>query len=369
MAIEIKLENSLVEEKPLPSFENPSFLDYKEDLVKLRKTLEPYQKYQNLIVIGNGGSITTLQGVWRALGETKSSKNLFVLSTMEPDVLVYLKEKFPKNETLAMSISKSGKTVGILEDAYFFKDYPGLVITSPGDNPLRQIASKSNWQVLDHSELGGRFSGFSSTAYAPEILLGLNGEKIDKGKEKIYNNTQSALRFSQTLFELEKDGYTEIFMPVYSWFLEGLINLAVQLIHESVGKEGKGQTIYGALAPESQHHTNQRFFGGRKNVVGLFVRVKEQKNSDLKIEEENITYAQALWFEAEGTMRDAIEKKIPVLEIKLEKINEENIGEFIGFWQLVAYYSAKLRGVNPFDQPQVEKSKQISIELRKEGGV
>ncbi|MDO8627393.1 MAG: glucose-6-phosphate isomerase, partial [Candidatus Diapherotrites archaeon] len=57
--------------------------------------------------------------------------------------------------------------------------------------------------------------------------------------------------------------------------------------------------------------------------------------------------------------------KIPVISIAIDKVDEENIGELIGFFQWLAIYSALLRDVNPFDQPQVENSKKISFEYRK----
>ncbi len=84
-----------------------------------------------------------------------------------------------------------------------------------------------------------------------------------------------ALKLSSALYLLEKREFSEVFMPFYSVKMSGAIPLIVQLMHESVCKDGKGQTFYGALAPESQHHTNQRFFGGQRNVVGLFVIQKD----------------------------------------------------------------------------------------------
>jgi len=155
----------------------------------------------------------------------------------------------------------------------------------------------------------------------------------------------------------------------------------MQLMHETVGKEGKGQTMICADAPDSQHHTNQRFFGGRKDMMGLFLTVENQDSEiTLRIPEtvkdiplrdgtieniDGIPLARSIEYEFKGTWEDAISNKIPVARISLDRITPESIGELTAFWHYVAVYSAALRGLNPFDQPQVESSKAISFRLRK----
>ena len=48
---------------------------------------------------------------------------------------------------------------------------------------------------------------------------------------------------------------------------------------------------------------------------------------------------------------------IPVLEISIESFDEKGFGELIYFFELACAISAKLFGVNPFDQPGVEAYK------------
>jgi glucose-6-phosphate isomerase len=50
--------------------------------------------------------------------------------------------------------------------------------------------------------------------------------------------------------------------------------------------------------------------------------------------------------------------------MEIDKITEASFGEMLVFWQYFAVYSAMLRNLNPFDQPEVEASKKISLELR-----
>ena len=48
---------------------------------------------------------------------------------------------------------------------------------------------------------------------------------------------------------------------------------------------------------------------------------------------------------------------IPVLDIKVPSFDEKGFGELIYFFELSCAISAKLFGVNPFDQPGVEAYK------------
>jgi len=361
----------------------PEFVGYQPDIQQIKRQFAPYEKYKNLIVVGNGGSISSLHGFWGALGG-KSEKNLEIVSTMEPDYLNYVERKYRQDDTLVIAISKSGTTVGVLETLLALKNYPVLVITTIGEGTLSPMAQSMGWPQIEHPSIGGRFTGRTAVAYGPAYLLGLDVAEIEKGAAAALGaNLRSdgpAWRLAEFLFTADQNGYKEVFLPVYSQFLIGFNHLIVQLMHESVGKEGKGQTVLAVDAPESQHHTNQRFFGGPKNMAGVFVTILEphddididvpDKISDIALRGGTVgdlrgaKLHHSLLCEARGTMADAKEQKIPLAHLEIDKITPYSIGEYMVFWQFVAYFSALLRDVNPLDQPQVERSKEISLELR-----
>ena len=64
--------------------------------------------------------------------------------------------------------------------------------------------------------------------------------------------------------------------------------------------------------------------------------------------------------EFRGTLEDAKVHGIPCIVQSVLSCEPTHVGELVAFWQMFAVYSAVLRGVDPFDQPQVESSKQIS---------
>ena len=69
-------------------------------------------------------------------------------------------------------------------------------------------------------------------------------------------------------------------------------------------------------------------------------------------------------FEMQGVIEDAQSKNIPLIHQSLTQFSEQGLGRFIAFWQMYAVYASTLRGVDPFDQPQVESSKKISFDKR-----
>ena len=372
--------------------EVPDFAKFEPDFKEVEGLALRYSHYKNLIIIGNGGSITSFWALYKTLREYRSQKKVYLLSTMDPDLIVHLKESCPKDETLIIPVSKSGNTVGVLEDILAFEGYQKVAITTEGKGALYQIAKRRGWDYLDIPlPIGGRFSGRTSAGLFPAALVGINIRGIDEGASKMYKSCSPgvpveenpALKLSAFLYALDKKGYSEIFFPVYSPQLEGFVSLVIQLIHESSGKEGKGQTIYGSLAPESQHHTNQRFFGGRRNVVGLFLRVESYEHNtlvtkvppdleDIPLKDKDLSLlsgiplSKAVEFEFLGTQQDTTDQKIPHATLTVDKITPYSMGELLAFFHYLAFYSSLLREVNPLDQPQVEASKNISFSLRRD---
>ena len=59
----------------------------------------------------------------------------------------------------------------------------------------------------------------------------------------------------------------------------------------------------------------------------------------------------------EATMNAHLEGNVPNVFLTISKLNEENIGELIYFFEKACAMYCMLNKVNPFDQPGVEKYK------------
>ncbi len=357
------------------------FLTYQPDFAAMEQIVAKYHTVRNVLVIGHGGSITSFIAITEALKE-KVTKKVYILNTVDPDYIYELKQKLNPNDTLVIAISKSGETTTQVEALMQFTDYPLLFITGQS-SPLAAIGLKLGAVIVEHPPIGGRYTAFTEVALLPAAICDLNVEQIfQSGREfhQQYQSDNQAWQAASILWQLEQQMYVDVFVPIYSHNLFPASNLIVQLCHESFGKDGKGQTYFAHEAPESQHHTNQRFFGGRKNVAGFVISsdsplhptnnsVSSQlaevryKNQDL-IVLNKIPLEQSLAFEMRGVIEDAKLKDIPLLHLSIEKFDEQELGRFLAFWQMFAVYSSVLRNVDPFDQPQVEASKKISFDKR-----
>lgn len=361
--------------------EPPEFLNYKPDFEAMKKLVEGYKNYQNILILGHGGSITSFYGFYNSLIE-QTNKKAYFLSTVDPDYIFELKKKLIVGNTLVIAISKSGENTTQIEMLMQFVDYPLLIITGKS-SPLRAIGEKLGAKIVLHPPIGGRYTGFTEVALVPAAICGLNIEELFEGAKHfyaLYGRDNLAWKAASVLYQLEEKGYVDVFMPFYGHNLFSLGNIIVQLCHESFGKAGKGQTYFVHEAPESQHHTNQRFFGGKKNICGFFTNSENFLHPTLNVippalhsiqlkgralfDINKIPLEKALEFELQGTLEDARIQGIPLIHLSVTGPTNNEIGQLLAFWQLYAVYGSVLRGVDPFDQPQVEASKNISFNKR-----
>lgn len=382
MTFEIETENLQQSEKEIEEVQ-PGFRGAEPDLEAIKEAAEEYSR-ENLILIGNGGSVTSFRAYLYAF-MPEIDADVRIVTTMEPDYLHRVSKEFNPENTVVMPISKSGSTVGVLEALLFFmeREYPVFAVTSDKDGALKKIVEKRDLPWIEHPEVGGRFSGATETALTPAAFIGLDVEEIRAGAEKMYGNLEEennvAYHVASSLYSAENKGYSDILNPVYSTRLLGFQPLFIQLMHETVCKEGEGMTIYGDLGPEYQHHTNQRLFGGKKDVVPFFFRAETHEKRSLSIPEEfadidlrgrklgdleGIELSKSLDSEYQGVKDALAEEKMPRITMTLTELSYRAAGELMAFLQYLAVYSAEFRGVDPFTQPDVEKSKEIGFRER-----
>lgn len=361
--------------------EKPEFMKYIPDFTLMEKLAKDYEKYQNILVIGHGGSINSVIACYYPL-EYLAKKKIYFLSTVDPDYIFELKKTLKPENTLIVATSKSGENITQIEALMQFVQFPLIIVTGKASS-LRAVGEKLNAKIILHPNIGGRFNSFTEIGLLPLSLAGIPAETLVENIKSVYsqyNSDNLAWRAASVLYQLEEKGFVDVFMPFYSHNLFPVSALIIQLCHESFGKNGKGQTYFAHEAPESQHHTNQRFFGGKKNICGFFqstetflhptqyqlpssihsVQIKEHVFFDLN----KIPLEKAMEFECAGTLEDARIQGIPLAHLSVSGFSPQEIANYIAFWQLYAIYSSVLRKVNPFDQPQVENSKKISFNKR-----
>ena len=353
---------------------NPHFYLVRSDIEKISKFLPSYSTKKNIVVIGNGGSIRNTIALYDALFNQISSRSLFFIDSIESsgvfgDLLSQSSDFSPTN-TLIVSISKSGNTINVLKasEVLFEKGYELLVVTSSSNSSLFDFAKKNSLPFLPHDDVGGRFSAGHNNSFLPiALLLG----KIDKIVEldqsfcrahkeflpEVDLDLNLAKALSLRLYIFEILGFTELFVFGYGRCFRGLGELIIQLVHESYCKKGMGQTVIYSDAPESHHHTNQRFFDGRKNMLGLSIRL-ENSAKDVYLSD-GLKCNEFIDLEHSVLLEEAEKNDCPHMVLSLDNLSASDVASVISLWQWTAVYSGILRGVNPFDQPAVENSKKI----------
>ncbi|MBT3351468.1 MAG: hypothetical protein HOC91_13740 [Nitrospinaceae bacterium] len=359
----------------------PTFAVVEADLVGIADRLTLAEGKEHIVVVGNGGSIRNVWALYAALSTAGAKRSLHLLDGTDPAGLlgemISGKARFSPSNTLVLPVSKSGNTENVVQETRVIleKGYTILPVVGSGQNRLAELVREKGVPSFPHPDsVGGRFSAAQNNALLP-LALALGGMETIReiatsfkaANERLSpdipvgENMAKALALS--LWRAELGGYTEIFMPIYTKSLSGLGKLIVQLVHESYCKAGKGQTFLFAEAPESQHHTNQRYFDGRTTMAGLSVRV-DSFDGDFNMRDD-VSAGQYLDLEHAGVAGEAERMKIPHSVLTLGSLGAGEIASAIALWQWAAVYGGLLRGVNPFDQPAVEGSKQIAIEMFK----
>ena len=361
--------------------EEPAFITYRPDFDLLKKFAAEFSHFKNILVIGNGGSINPFYGFYYAL-KHQTTKQAYFLNTQDPDYIYELKQTLPTKDTLVLSVSKSGENTQQLEETMQFLDYKIVVVTGQG-SPLFALAEKMNWQIVIHPPIGGRYAGLTEDALLPAVICGIDVEGLYKGASQwylTYDQHNKAFETASIFWQLEQNGYVDVLMVFYAHALSPMNFPIVQLCHESFGKSGRGQSYFGYEGPEVQHHTMQRFFGGQKNISGFFLTADNflhptQNNFPLESQDISVKnhrlfdinmvpLEKAVEFEWQANLEEAKNEGIPTAHLSITDFSSFEIGSLMAFWQLYAIYSSLIRHVNPFDQPQVENSKNTSFVKR-----
>ena len=156
------------------------------------------------------------------------------------------------------------------------------------------------------------------------------------------------------------------FEPAFRWFYKWW----VQLFAETEGKDGKGLFPVTGEYSEELHAVGQFVQDGTPLMFETFLNVREATGS-LIVENDGIKdafdYLDGMDFQ--NINRTAFEatvkahcQKLPCLILTIDTLDEYHFGQMFYFFLFACYLSAKMLGVNPFDQPGVEAYKNWMFE-------
>lgn len=381
----------------------------KREIEKIKKCSKEIRENSDiLVVIGIGGSYLGARAVIESLKSTfynllpreqrKNPQILYVGNNMSGTYLNDLIELIGDRDLSINVISKSGTTTEPAIAFRFFREFMenkyGIkearkriyVTTDKTKGALKTLADKEGYETfVIPDNIGGRYSVLTPVGLLPIAVAGIDIEKILDGArfaEEKYND--SNLKYNECyqyavqrniLYKNKKD--IEL-LVTYEPKMHYIIEWWKQLFGESEGKDQKGIFPAGVEYTTDLHSLGQYVQEGRRNLFETVINI-EKNDADIRIhlDEDNLDELNYLQDKSmdyinkkamQGTIEAHVEGKVPNIIINMEKLDEETIGHLIYFFELSCAMSAKILGVNPFNQPGVEKYKNNMFKLLKKPG-
>jgi glucose-6-phosphate isomerase len=329
---------------------------------------------EGLIVIGTGGSSLGAKIVC-ALSDDDFPVQF--IENLDPHSLkIWLNKRLHERRWHLLIVSKSGGTMEVMCHSLLMLEALGEqaatrchAISMPTDeNPLRALAAHYGFSVIDHDpKVGGRFSVLSNVGLLPAALSGLDIAAIQRGASSVLKDMQAPLEGAAWQAALMPSRPISVLMP-YCDRLELFGQWYRQLWAESLGKNGNGSTPIRALGSVDQHSQLQLYLDGPKDKSLSLITLKHQGRGA------SIPPAPMAGFEylagksvgdvmqalQGGTMETLKRHKLPLRELALSDLAEDSLGALLMHFMIETMACATLIGVNAFDQPAVEESKQLA---------
>jgi transaldolase/glucose-6-phosphate isomerase len=311
--------------------------------------------FDDVIVLGMGGSSLCSEVTRRVFGEKSGRPRLGVLDSTVPEAVRILEARINLERTLFIVASKSGTTTEPqMFHRYFYdrvKSVKGdragenfIAVTDP-DTQLVRDAERDKFRkvFINMADIGGRYSALSYFGMVPAAIAGFDVATIlDRAVHaehvsrvpSVKKNPPALLGAVLGAMALQgRDKLTLITPPP----LDTLGLWIEQLVAESTGKEGKGIIpIAGEPALDVRDYGDDR----------LFVSVRLQGSGDT------------------ARLRELADAGHPVIDYVLEDVSD--LGEVFFAFEFATAVAGALLGIDAFDQPNVQESKDNTKRLLEE---
>ena len=310
---------------------------------------EVRKSFDSVVVLGMGGSSLCPEVLRRSIGSAEGFPQLHVLDSTVPEAVRSLADRLEIPRTLFIVASKSGSTTEPQMFYRFFRSRleqsgvasPGqnfIAITDPG-TLLEGEAKKDGFRriFLNPSDIGGRYSALSLFGMVPAALAGMNvAAMLRSAQRAMKESSESASEdnysarlglFLGVCASMGRDKLTIVASPP----VDSLGLWIEQLIAESTGKEGLG------VLP----------------VVGQPLGKPSEYGADRVF----------VWIHTAGFEDAATEAALDALSAAGHPVVEHLLGDVLELggeffvWEIATAMCGAFLGINPFDQPNVQESK------------
>lgn len=304
----------------------------------------------NVVLLGMGGSSLGPEVLSASFGSFSGCPRLWVLDSTVPGWVLKVTKSIEPGKTLFIVASKSGGTIEVMSLLAHFWEHTQRVrgsragehfvaITDPSTSLEKLAAERQFWRIFTNQpDIGGRYSVLSYFGLVPAALLGIDIDRLlDRAEtmaercrlhDPIDDNPGAELgAMMGALARAGRDKVTIFSSPAITSF--GL--WAEQLLAESTGKDGKGliPVAEEPLASASAYGQDRQF---------IYLRLEKDRNRSI-----------------DRLVDRLVRFNHPVLTLNLR--DRYDLGAEFFRWEWATAVAGHLLGIHPFDQPNVQESK------------
>jgi transaldolase/glucose-6-phosphate isomerase len=307
----------------------------------------------SVVLLGMGGSSLAPEVLRETFGASAGLPDLITLDSTDPATIVDVERRIDLARTVFIVASKSGGTLETLSQyKYFYEQVLALhngdtasagaqfiAITDPGTK-LETLARDRQFLTtfLNPSDIGGRYSALSFFGLVPAAILGVDVAKLldraDAMRQAcaadVEDDQNPGVWLGSILGAGARHGHDKVTIVVsppiatFGYWLE-------QLIAESTGKENKG-----ILPVEGETLGNPAVYG--RDRIFAYLRTEEGFDP-----------------EQDAAIARLEADRQPVVRLPLRDVYD--MGAEFFRWEFATAVAGALIGINAFDQPNVQESK------------
>jgi len=306
--------------------------------------------YRSAVLLGMGGSSLAPEVLQAVLGTQPGYLALHVLDSTDPAAVAAVAAAVDLESTLFIVASKSGGTTETASfHAYFYERLRELdgelagrhfvAITDDGTS-LEEEAVAQGFRAIfvNPSDIGGRYSALSYFGMVPAALIGVDVTRLLDGTlamakacgPDVAAADNPALQLGAVIAEAALAGRDKLTLVVEP-ALRSLGAWIEQLVAESTGKEGKG-----ILPVDLETLGGPEAYGQDR----LFAAIGVASTAALGSAQEVLDLAAA--------GHPFVERELPGVY---------DLGGELLRWELATATAGYILGIDPFDQPNVQESK------------
>lgn len=316
--------------------------------------------FHHVVLLGMGGSSLGPEVLRQTFGSGPGYPALIVLDSTHPAAVEAVARAIEPRHTLFLVSSKSGSTVETNSLYLYFRNLvekdlgksragSNFVAITDAQTSLGRLAEAEGFRrtFVNPSDIGGRYSVLSYFGLLPAALIGINVNEILNVATKMQESCAPCVNVPEnpgawlgalvgTSALHGRNKLTFIISPSIRSF--GL--WVEQLLAESTGKEGTGIIpIIDEPVLEPRYYGDDRLF--------IYFRLNGDNNARTD----------------ESVMRLEVAGQ-PIIQLELKDQNE--MGAAFFRWEFATAVAGAVLGINPFDQPDVQSTKDAARQILKE---